>query len=638
MIGKTRPKSSNAWKIALVAAGWAIAAPAPAAGPERPNIVCIMADELGYFEPACYGNPHLQTPNLDRLAAEGVRFTRAYAGSAVCAPTRCCFLTGKHSGHSSVRVNGGGTPLRAEEPTVAAILKPLGYATGGFGKWGVGGRGSTGVPERHGFDEFVGYYDQVHAHAYYPPYLIRNSAELPLAGNTGGARVTYSHYTIHSNALAFIRANRDRPFFAYLPYTPPHGNFEIPDDDPAWALYRDRPWPEPARRYAAMVTMLDRHVGEVLALLRELGLDEKTLVLFTGDNGGADYFASKEFPRGVHSANKDPKTGMEFRGHKGNLYEGGLRIPALARWPGKIAPGRVSDHLWYFPDVLPTVAELAGTTPPTDTDGLSLLPELIGAAAAGRPQATHDFLYWEMGDQVAIRQGMWKAVRTKSRWELYDLATDVSEARDRAADRPAVLARLQALAAAAHTPAREGTFDSTAEHERDRQAKFMNSAGGPPAQEPRAKGPGLKVPGLLPADAMKLVRASSENTENGKYARQAIDGRPETLWHTKFAGGITPPPHELVVDLGAEREIRGFVYLARQDGGWNGAVKEAEFLVADRPDGFAAATVKRVLEKTRVPQVVECPPVRGRYVMFRALSEQEGHAFASCAEFGVIGK
>ena len=636
MIGYSSRLFPTAWMLATFLGGAALAA--AAAEPVRPNVVCIMADELGYYEIGCNGGTHIQTPNIDRMAAEGVRFTQGLAGSTVCAPTRCCFLTGKHSGHTSVRSNGGGTPLRAEESTLASILKPLGYATGGFGKWGEGGRGSTGVPERHGFDVFVGYYDQVHAHAYYAPYILRNSAELPLAGNTGGAKVTYSHYTIHSNALAFIRENRDRPFFAYLPYTPPHGNFEIPDSDPAWALYRDQPWPEPARRYAAMVTMLDRHVGEVLALLKELGLDEKTLVLFTGDNGGADYFTSKEFPRGVHSANKNPATGVEFRGHKGNLYEGGLRIPALARWPGKIAPGRVSDHLWYFPDVLPTVAEVTGAQAPADTDGLSLVPELIGAAAAGRPQAQHDYLYWEIDGQVAIRQGNWKAVKVKDAWELYDLATDVSEAHDRAAAEPAVLERLKQLAASAHTPVREGSFESTEDHERDRRAKFMNAPAGAPAEEPAAPRAALNVPGLLPVDGMKVVRASSENVENGKYARQAIDGRPGTLWHTKFSGGIAPPPHELVVDLGAEREIRGFVYLARQDGGWNGAVKDAEFLVADRPDGFAAAAAKKSLAKTREPQVVECAPVRGRYVMFRALSEQDGRDFASCAEFGVIGK
>ena len=201
---------------------------------QRPNIVYIMADELGYYELSCLGHPHIQTPSIDRMAREGMRFTQALAGSSVCAPTRCCLMTGKHSGHTSVRSNGGGTPLRAEELTVASILKQAGYATGGFGKWGCGGRGSTGVPEKHGFDVFFGYYDQVHAHSYYPPYLVRNSMEVPLPGNQGGSQgKVYSHYQIVRGAMEFIRENKDRPFFCYLPITPPHGIFDIPDADPA---------------------------------------------------------------------------------------------------------------------------------------------------------------------------------------------------------------------------------------------------------------------------------------------------------------------------------------------------------------------------------------------------------------------
>ena len=465
----------------------AVTGPAFAAAPSRPNIVYIVADELGYFEPGYAGNPHLLTPNLDRLAAEGVRFTQGLAGSAVCAPTRACLLTGKHSGHTSVRLNGGGTPLRAGEATIASMLKPLGYATGGFGKWGVGGRGSTGVPERQGFDVFFGYYDQVHAHTYYPPYLIRNSAEVPLPGNRGNSEgTTYAQYVIFDEAVRFIRESRDRPFLAYLPFTPPHGNFDIPDNDPSWALFRDRPWPEPARRYAAMVHLLDRQVGQILALLRELGLEQNTLVLFSGDNGGADYFVSPEFPRGVHGANKDPRTGTEFRGKKGQLYEGGLRVPVVARWPGRIAPGRVSNHLWYFPDILPTIAELCGAPLPPDIDGLSLVPELLGAAAAGRPQAQHKYLYWEFVGQIAVREGDWKAIQPKAGapWELYDLARDVSERQDLAARHPDVLARLQGYAREAHTPVVEGTFASTDLHERDRAAKF---GGNPPPAKAKAR-------------------------------------------------------------------------------------------------------------------------------------------------------
>ncbi len=332
-----------------------------------PNVVFIMSDELAYYELSHMGNPRIRTPCIDQLAREGIRFTQALAGAPVCAPLRCSLMTGKHMGHASVRANDGGTPLRSDEPTVASMLKPLGYATGGFGKWGCGGRGSTGVPEQHGFDVFFGYYDQVHAHSFYPPYLIRNSEPVKLAGNRGGRTgQTYSHYMIVNEAFEFIRTNKTKPFFCYLPITPPHGMYDIPDDDPAWDVYRDAEWmndsnvPQDAKNYAAMVTMVDRNVGQVVALLKELNLEDNTVVFFTGDNGGQDRFKSKEYPRGYFGPNVNPSNGVEFRGGKGNLYEGGLRIPFIVRWPGKIKPGRVSELLFYQPDVLPTLAELTG--------------------------------------------------------------------------------------------------------------------------------------------------------------------------------------------------------------------------------------------------------------------------------------
>jgi arylsulfatase A-like enzyme len=444
---------------------------------EKPNVVYIMADELGYYEPAFMGGRNIQTPHLDRMAAEGMKFTNMFGGSSVCAPTRCCFLTGRHGGHASVRANGGGTPLRADETTIASMLKPLGYATGGFGKWGCGGRGSTGVPEKHGFDTFLGYYDQVHAHTYYPPYLIQNSAEVPLAGNNGKDRnnpATYAQYVIHDAAKKFIRENASKPFFAYLPYTPPHGSFHIPDSDPAWPLYKDKDWPADARRYAAMVTMLDRQVGEIISLLKELGIEQNTLVMFSGDNGGADYFVTPQHPRGVHSANKHPETGVEYRGNKGTLYEGGVRVPFVARWPGKIASGGTSEMLAYFPDILPTVTELAVAKTPADVDGISLVPTLLGQAAAGRPQAEHESLYWEINGWIAVRKQQWRAVKPPkgTSWELYDLSVDPGETVNLAAAQPKILAKLNALAAAAHEPVREGSFADTQLHERDRRSKY----------------------------------------------------------------------------------------------------------------------------------------------------------------------
>jgi len=446
-----------------------------------PNIVYIMADELAYYELSHMGNSRIHTPNIDQIAVEGIRFTQALAGAPVCAPLRCTLMTGKHTGHSSVRANDGGTPLRADERTIAALLKEVGYATGGFGKWGCGGRDSTGAPEKHGFDVFFGYYDQVHAHSFYPAYLIRNSEEVALPGNVGGrSGKTYSHTVIMKEALRFIRANRDHPFFCYLPITPPHGMYDIPADDPAWKLYRDDAWaqdpevPQDVKNYAAMVTLVDRNVREVLDLLRQLELEENTIVFFTGDNGGQDRFRSPEHPRGYFGPNVNPRTGVEFRGGKGNLYEGGLRIPFIVRWPGRIEAGRVSDLLFYQPDVLPTLAELTGAEIPADTDGLSILPELIGPDAAGHPQEKHEFLYWEHRAQVAVRMGNWKAIRPKKNapWELFNLDIDISETTDVAQQHPGILARMKRFAQDAHAPVRTGTFSDRTRHERDRQAKW----------------------------------------------------------------------------------------------------------------------------------------------------------------------
>jgi len=469
----------NCLVLVLVLVGFSQAQVEAAERP--PNIVYAMSDELAYYELSHMGNPRIRTPRIDRMAAEGIRFTQALAGSPVCAPLRCNLMTGKHAGHASVRANDGGTPLRAGEPTIASILREVGYATGGFGKWGCGGRDSTGVPEKHGFDVFLGYYDQVHAHSFYPPYLIRNSEEVELAGNRGGrAGQTYSHYAIMDEALKFIRANKDRPFFCYLPITPPHGMYDIPADDPAWKHYRDADWVEDpdvsrdAKNYAAMVTMVDRNVGEVIDLLKELDLEANTIVFFTGDNGGQDRFRNEQHPRGYFGPNVDPKTGVEFRGGKGNLYEGGLRIPFIVRWPGKIQPGRVSDLLFYQPDVLPTLAELTGAKAPADVDGLSILPELIGAEAAGRKQPKHEFLYWEYGSQVAVRMDDWKAIRPKrdAPWELYDLEKDVSETTSVADQHPDILARMKAFAERSHVPVQPGTFRDRTRHERDRKAKW----------------------------------------------------------------------------------------------------------------------------------------------------------------------
>lgn len=608
-----------------------------------PNIVYIMSDELAYYELSHMGNPYIKTPNIDRMAAEGLRFTQALAGSPVCAPLRCNLMTGKHSGHASVRANDGGTPLREDEETIASALKKLGYATGGFGKWGAGGRDSTGVPEKHGFDIFFGYYDQVHAHSFYPPYLIKNSEEVVLEGNEGGrSGQTYAHYPIVEEGLKFIRENADKPFFAYFPITPPHGMYDIPADDPAWAAYEGEEWikdpglAQDVKNYAAMVTMVDNDLGAILGLLKELGLEDNTIVFFTGDNGGQDRFRSKEHPRGFFGPNVDPKTGAEFRGGKGNLYEGGLRIPFLVRWPGKIEAGRVSDFIFFQPDMFKTIAELTGAPAPDDLDGISILPEILG-----KQQLPHDMLYWEFGSQTAVRKGMWKAIQPKKEapWELYDLSKDISETTSVADANPALLAEMIAYAEEAHEPVQAGTYSDPARtrHERDRWAKWGTTRDAPvPAKNANR----IKHKDLLPFDEMSLVRFSSENRSNDRQAVYAIDGKPGTVWHSRWDDGVAEPPHELVIDLGEKREISGFVYLGRQDKGWNGAFARTQFFLSDSPDEFGdKPALDATFEKEKAQQIAELKdPVGGRYLLIRVLSEVNGKDWASAADIGVLAK
>jgi len=438
---------------------------APAADTTKPNIIYIMMDEWGYYEWSAMGHPILDTPHIDRLAAEGMRFTQFLAGGNVCAPTRSVLMTGQHSGHTTVRSNGGGMALCDDDVTIADMLKAAGYATGGFGKWGLGDAGTTGVPERQGFDLFFGYYHQVHAHTYYPKYLLRNGRKEPLKGNTGDYLTgeTFSHNLIHEEGLTFIRENRDRPFFAYLPWTPPHGLWGMPEDDPAWLKYKDKKWDArnqrgkyDAQMYAAMVEMVDRQIGEIIALLRELGIEKKTILFVCGDNGGQPYFRTDKHPHGFLAPNLNPKTGVRFRGGKGNFYEGGLRIPFIVRWPGRIKPGTVSDHLGYFPDIMPTLAELAGADVPKGCDGISIVPTLLGDS--GRKQGQHDYLYWEDPRAVAVRMGNWKLVmpRKKKTIELYDLTKDIEEQTNIADKHPDIVRKMKAHAKAAHTTPRKG--------------------------------------------------------------------------------------------------------------------------------------------------------------------------------------
>jgi arylsulfatase A-like enzyme len=441
-----------------------------APGKRPPNIVYIMADDLGLRHLGCYGGDKIDTPNIDRLAAEGIRFTETYAGCTVCAPSRSVLMTGLHTGHTPVRGNNGGQPLRDGDITVAEVLRAAGYATGGFGKWGLGEVATTGVPEKQGFDTFAGYYHQIHAHFYYPEYIWKNGYKWPLPGNQVngrypgdgmGQRTQYVPDVLNEMAINFIQSNADIPFFCYISTIIPHVELAVPDADLV-AKYHERFGPEepfhdprpgymgsptPRATYAAMVEHMDRNVGKVMDELRRLGLDDNTIVFFTSDNGAQGTFGQEK--PGFFEWFEPMKS---YRASKGSMYEGGLRVPMIARWPGKITPGTVNDSLaWYFADILPTFAALANAEPPDGLDGMSVLPALIGEKAAGARQREHEYLYWEMqgenGPRQALRMGEWKAVREASggKLELFNLAADPGESRDVSALSPDVMARIGKL-------------------------------------------------------------------------------------------------------------------------------------------------------------------------------------------------
>lgn len=410
----------------------------------QPNIVFIMADDAGLGDYSPYGGTEIKTPAMEKMAAEGMLFQNAYSGSAVCAPTRCVLMTGLHTGHCLRRANrspiSGLIPLEAGTPTVASMLKNAGYATGGFGKWGLGNPGTDGVPEKLGFDLWYGYYDQVHAHNYYPEYLIRNGSHVPLAGNLNGQKKEYTHYLVEDETIKFIEDHQAEPFFVYAAWTPPHGDYVIPENDPAMDFYRDKPWSQKNKNYAAMVTRLDAGVARVLEKLKELKIEDRTLVIYTSDNG-----ANGEFKKVFNST-------AGLRGQKRSLYEGGTRAPFVARWPGVVPAGSTSALHTSHLDLMATAAEIAGVQPPILTDGISILPTL-----KGKPQEkTHPYLYFEIYEglvQQSLREGDWKGYRKGlADLELYNLADDPGESKNLAALHPEMVAKFLKIMAAEHVP------------------------------------------------------------------------------------------------------------------------------------------------------------------------------------------
>ena len=420
----------------------------------KPNVIFILADDLGYGDLGCYGQKLIQTPNLDQLAKEGMRFTQMYAGSTVCAPSRAVLMTGKHMGHVSVRGNAGAEntaiqSLHKGEKTVAHVFKNAGYATALFGKWGLGEIGLDGHPNKMGFDEFFGFLNQTHAHNYFPSWLVHNSEKVRLRNvsesenkevGSGYARekLDYAPDVIFDKAAQWLDQNHDKPFFLYLASTLPHANNEAArgvgngQEIPAYGSYQDKPWPDPDKGQAAMISHLDAQVGQVLAKLKAYGIERNTLVIFTSDNG--PHQEGKNNPELFHPSGA-------LRGMKRTLYEGGIRVPFIARWPGKIKAGTTSDHVGYFGDVLATVSELTKQALPAGLDSISFLPTLSGQTK----QQQHPYLYfefYEQGGRQAVRFGNWKAIREPmmtGNVQLFDLAKDLGEATDLAAQHPDIV-------------------------------------------------------------------------------------------------------------------------------------------------------------------------------------------------------
>jgi len=433
----------------------------PSAANKQPNIIYILLDDAGYGDLSCYGQEKFQTPNIDRLAREGMKFTNHYSGSTVCAPTRSVIMSGLHTGHTASRGNReirpvGQFPIPASTFTIAEALKKAGYATGAFGKWGLGNPGSEGDPIHQGFDRFFGYNCQRNAHTYYPTWLFDDCHKIELDGKT------YAHDLIMARALEWIDKHHEEPFFCFLPVTIPHAAMHVPEkyaapfrkkfpefENKVGRYGNNKPFAKnPAAQFAGMMTALDVGIGRVLESLEKQGLEKNTIVLLSSDNG-----PHKE---GGHMPNYFNSNGG-LRGHKRDLYEGGIRCPLLVRWPGTVKAGSTTDHISAHWDLFPTFCELAGTETPRDLDGISFLPTLLG-----RKQKQHEYLYWEFfegGGKRAARIGKWKAVQNQVNGkgqdapvEIYNLEKDRAEINNLAAQNPELITRVRKIFKAAHTP------------------------------------------------------------------------------------------------------------------------------------------------------------------------------------------
>jgi arylsulfatase A-like enzyme len=438
---------------------------------EKPNLIYIMADDMGYNEMGPYGQELIKTPNLDKIAENGMRFTNAYAGSAVCAPSRSCLMQGLHSGHARVRenmYNGYRESLKEGDYTVAMMLKEAGYITGMFGKWGLALHNQYGIPRRMGFDEFYGYLNQRHAHCHYPEFLYHNeervyypeNGEHHILENYRGeqpydengvchplgipdpSKAKYAFDEYCKKSLEFVCKNKDKPFFLYLPYTPPHGYNIVPE----LGIYNDKDWPLTHKVYAAMITRMDGEIGKLLNLLKELDIGDNTLIIFDSDNGNSDPRPAE----GEISIKELFNNQCPTAGSKGDIRDGAFHVPALACWPGHIEPGSVSDHIWAFWDIMPTFADIIGVKPPDDIDGISFLPTLLGEDSK---QKEHDFLYWEFKGEQAVRRGDWYGYKDKQgKLQIFNLIENPEQDNDLSEKYPDIAEKIDNIMQREHTP------------------------------------------------------------------------------------------------------------------------------------------------------------------------------------------
>ncbi len=438
---------------------------------EKPNIIFILSDDLGYGDIGAFGQTKIMTPNIDKLAEEGMRFTKSYAGNAVSAPCRSSLMQGLHPGHARVRGNGYNDyreSLREGDYTVAMMLQESGYKTGLFGKWGLGLHNQYGIPNKMGFDEFYGYLNQRHAHCFYPEFLYHNEERVYYPENgthyimenykgeqtydengvcypigivdPSKAKYSFDEYTKRS--LEFVRNNKDNPFFLFLAYTPPHGLHIVPE----LGIYNNKDWDLNHKVWAAMITRMDTEVGKLMALLKDLDIDDNTLIIFASDNGNTQANSIKgEISNNTFFNNNAPAAGM-----KGDIRDGAFRVPGIARWKGKIQSGQESDHIWAFWDFLPTVAEIIGVDTPQDTDGISFLPTLIGETA---DQKKHEFLYWEFKEEQAVRMGDWYGYKNfDGKLEIYDLIKNPEQDKDLSGQFPDIAKKIDEIMISEHTP------------------------------------------------------------------------------------------------------------------------------------------------------------------------------------------